>query len=64
MKLQRLVRVYTCQNVKLLEISCRRSYTSQYFLVIFFQVFLLTDGEVMNTQEVIGLVKANAEKAR
>ena len=25
MKLQRLVRVYTCQNIKLLEISCRGS---------------------------------------
>ena len=26
-RLQRLVRVYICQNVKLLEISCRGSYT-------------------------------------
>ena len=32
--------------------------------LFFFQVFLLTDGEVYNTKEVIGLVKANAEKAR
>ena len=26
MRLQRLVRVYTCQNVKMLEISCHGSY--------------------------------------
>ena len=31
-RLQRLVRVFTCQNVKLLEISCRGSELIWYFL--------------------------------
>ena len=39
-------------------------YNKSIFLGYFFQVFLLTDGEVYNTKEVISLVKANAEKAR
>ena len=35
MRLQRLVRVYTCQNIKLLEISCRGSYSYKRDHVIF-----------------------------
>ena len=49
--------------------NCWKSHAAAHIQVyiswlFFFQVFLLTDGEVYNTKEVIGLVKANAEKAR
>ena len=33
-RLHRLVRVYTCQNVKLLEISCRGSYMNESKLAV------------------------------